>query len=120
VQRTYLRSEARSQPHGRMTASRRLVACETARRRQSGLTKRLTERIAILRATAPALALRPVAAGYTIQFGLVLSKLGRGELELRRLEYSKPHRRGNRRPVRHHEPAAGKRRQPYFRIVLGG
>jgi hypothetical protein len=26
------------------------------------------------------LALRPVTAGYTIQFGLVLSKLGRGEL----------------------------------------
>ena len=41
-------------------------------------------------------------SGYTIQFGLVLSKLGRGELELRRLQYSKPHRRGNRRPVRHH------------------
>ena len=31
-----------------------------------------------------------------IQLGLVLSKLGRGELELRRLQYSKPHRRGNR------------------------
>ena len=31
-----------------------------------------------------------------MQLGLVLSKLGRGELELRRLQYSKPHRRGNR------------------------
>ena len=47
-------------------------------------------------------ALRPVTAGYPIQFGLVLSKLGGGELELRRLQYSQPHRRGNRRPVRHH------------------
>jgi hypothetical protein len=56
----------------------------------------------LMKQQAPALALRPVTAGYTIQFGLVLSKLGRGELELRRLQYSKPHRRGNRRPVRHH------------------
>src|SRR5260370_18498217 len=49
---------------------------------------------------------------------LVVDEFGRSEHELSRLQYSKPHRRGNRRPVRHQQSAAGKGRQPYFRIVL--